>query len=100
MEYLVRTTRLGLARNSDPATSKQAAATLPIPALEQAVLRELWRLGDKGATSHELAASLNMDRVTVSPRLRPLANKGLIEESEDRRLGPTGRSGIVWRAII
>jgi len=86
------------ARRSDPETSHEAAESIRPTELEADVLSVLKGTGDNGATSHELAAIMHLDLVTVSPRLRPLARKGLIIETAERREGPSGRKSIVWKA--
>jgi hypothetical protein len=46
--------------------------------------------GNGGATTAELEETLKVDRVSISPRMRPLANRNLIHDSGVRR------KGIVW----
>lgn len=87
-----------LARSTDPMTSVFAAEKIDTAKLEGIVLQQLMACGDQGATTEELAAALNMDRVTVSPRMRPLCNKGLVVESDMRRVGRSGKKSIVWIA--
>lgn len=86
------------ARRGDPETAKGAGIAVDerLPALERQVMGCLRRRGVAGGTSEEISADLELSRVTVSPRLRPLANKGLIRDSGARRLGSSGRPGIVW----
>lgn len=81
------------ARATDPRTSHEAAdaVTPRLSALEERCLNALRDAGAYGLTSKELALWTRLDRVTVSPRLRPLAERGLIRATEDRRDG-----GIVW----
>ena len=88
----------GLHRDKDPETSVHAAAKVDTTWLEYVVLECLLKLGDKGATTEELANILKIERVTVSPRLRPLCNKGFVQESDLRRVGKSGRKSIVWIA--
>ena len=87
----------GLARRTDPETAKAAARKAPAAGLQMRVLDAL-RRSREGLTSHELAALLGEDLVSVSPRLRPLANKGLVRDSGERRAGPSGTKSIVWVA--
>lgn len=87
----------GRARRRDPDTAKKAAAKVPVADLEARVLKALRLL--KGATTHELAWLLKVDLVSVSPRMRPLAEKGLVQDSGERRRGESGRASIVWRAV-
>jgi predicted ArsR family transcriptional regulator len=88
-----------LSRVNDPSTSFEAAASIEgrLPELEAIVLEELRKRGDDGATSHELAAALELSLVTVSPRLKPLQSKGLVIDSGFKRTGESGRKSIVWR---
>ncbi len=89
----------GRARRRDPDTAKKAAASVPVADLEARVLRAL-RLSKAGMTTHELAWLLKVDLVSVSPRMRPLAEKGLVQDSGRRAVWPdSGRSSIVWRAV-
>lgn len=90
-----------LARRSDPDTAHDAARSLdgaPVTSLEEICLAAIIAADKHGLTSHELAAATRLELVTVSPRLRPLANKGLIADSGRRRPGDSGRLSIVWVA--
>jgi len=86
------------ARATDPSTSHEAAESITgaLPKLEAVVLTAL-RAAPNGATSTELAQALDLSLVTVSPRLRPLANRGLIVATALRRKGLSGRAQIVWQ---
>ena len=86
-----------LARNTDPTTSHEAAEKVKVGHLEMMVLDALLAAGVRGMTSHELVADIGLPWSTVTPRLRPLANRGLVVDSGQRRDGPTGRVCIVWR---
>jgi hypothetical protein len=90
----------GRARRHDPDTAKKAAAKVPVADLEARVLRAL-RLSHYGMTTHELAWLLKVDLVSVSPRMRPLTEKGLVQDSGERRR-PAGcsRTSIVWKATV
>ena len=85
------------ARNSDPATSHDAAEKLNTPYLEGVVRSALLEHGPM--TTNELSEYLDIALVTVSPRLRPLAGKGLVVDTGERREGKSRRKSIVWRAI-
>src|SRR5687767_10188875 len=86
---------LGLSRRSDPATSHEAARSVDATRLE-AVCLDALRNAPAGLTSEELAEKLGESLVTVSPRLRPLANKGFIE-AVGRRPNRSRRLAIVWK---
>jgi DNA-binding MarR family transcriptional regulator len=83
-------------RRSDPSTSHAAAATVDVTVLEKRVLDALKAKGRM--TTTELADHLDMSLVTVSPRMRPLADKALVRDSGERRKNPSGRNAIVWEA--
>jgi len=85
------------ARRTDPQTSHDAAAHVPVRPLWAAVHEAYRAAGSRGLTSYELAAVTGRDRVSVSPCLRPMERAGWLIETEDRRPGPTGAPGIVWR---
>lgn len=85
------------ARRTDPATSKEAARSINTTALEAAVYGCLKAHGPK--TSFEIADILRLSLVTVSPRLRPLADKAMIRDSGVRRMGESGRARVVWEII-
>lgn len=85
------------ARATDPETAHQAATRergRRAAELEAVVIRALERLGE--ATSQEVADFTGERLVSVSPRFRPLARKGVVEERGKRR-NPSGSSAIVWR---
>lgn len=87
------------ARVSDPQTSHEAAQSITavLPRLEAIVLGAL-KQHRGGMTSEEIADHLGMDRVTVSPRLKPLERKELIARTGEKRVGRSGRKGEVWKA--
>lgn len=93
------------ARITDPDTSHAAARSIDavIPQMERAVLDDLIRRGDGGGTWNEIAETTGIDKATVSPRFKPLLEKGLIETRERdgetiKRPGYSGRSQLVWFA--
>jgi hypothetical protein len=85
----------GSSRNTDPMSSHQACDVVQVSDLEAKVLAALKQF-KAGATSHELARRLRRQLVSVSPRLRPLANRRLIKDSGERRKGQSGVRQIVW----
>lgn len=86
------------ARRTDPETSRAAAMSVNTTELEEKVWQLLKRYGAHGLTSEEIAEKLNLSLVTVSPRLRPLANKGRVKETGKRK-NSSGRAAIVWVAV-
>ena len=86
-----------LARNTDPETSHIGANSIRahVPTLESMVLDFLKSRGDTGATTEEIALALNLDRVTISPRMKPLMTKGQVIQM-GRRSGKSNKPAIVW----
>jgi len=91
------------ARRTDPETSHDAAKSVggkTATELEAAVVAAL-RAFPVGLTTHELAAELELDYGSVTPRMRPLVRKGLVVDSGERRESQNRfnhRKCIVWRA--
>jgi predicted transcriptional regulator len=83
------------ARNSDPLTSLDAADRVPVHTLEALVLRHLCWAYPNGLTSYQVAEASGISLVTLSPRFKPLEQKGLIERTKQRDQGR-----IVWRAMM
>lgn len=88
-------------RSTDPSTSREAAAFVSdhLPNLENVVFGAVKRAKKRGMTLSELIEALGLDKVTISPRLRPLAEKGLIFASSERRMGKSGRNQTVWKCV-
>lgn len=86
------------ARNSDPQTSHDAATSVDVSRLQRICLEAIRGAVD-GLTSEQLATVTGLPLVTVSPRLRPLAENNLIYAGE-RRKNRSGRTAIVWRPVM
>lgn len=84
-----------LARSTDPGTSYEAAASVNTTDLEARVLVALHWF-PCGATTYELAEFMQASLVSISPRMKPLASKGLVRDSGTRKRGPSGRNQTVW----
>ena len=80
-----------LARRTDPDTSHVAALTVDANRLEGLVVALLERHPD-GLIVKEIAVLLDIDKWSISPRMKPLEEKGLVQRTADRR----DRS-IVWK---
>lgn len=91
-----------LARARDPQTSHLAAASLDsqLPDLERVVLRAVIKGGALGRTLDETCDETGLDKVTASPRFRPLQRKEHIREAEFTRAGKSGRQQTVWVATV
>ena len=85
------------ARRSDPATSYAATASVvsELPNLEAVVLTSITNAGARGRTLDEVCDDTGLDKVTASPRFRPLADKQRIE-TNGARPGRSNRKQTVW----
>ena len=85
----------GLARNTDPATSHDAAESIDATRLEMIVLEE-FKKAPKGLTAEELSDRLpGIPLNTLTPRLAPLKNKGYLQPTGKRK----ARSGRFQRVL-
>ena len=85
----------GLARHTDPETSHEAAESLDVSKLEQLVVDYLLEHGDN--IVEKVCAGLGRRWQSISPRFRPLCNKGRIYEA-GFAIASSGRRVIVWSA--
>ena len=78
-----------LARHTDPATSKEAAARVTpiLNVLEAAVDAAVFAAGERGATAAEVHEATGIDLQSLTPRFRPLERKGRIVRTSERRDG-------------
>lgn len=86
------TPKPGRSRRKDPPTAKAAAKSVNATELE-AVVVDILRTP---RTTHEISQATGIALVSISPRMAPLAKKGLVKDSGLRREGPSGRKSIVW----
>lgn len=68
--------------------------------LRKIALRLLVNAGDHGLTDDEGGLLLGADRLTFGRRRQELYREGYVVKSDDRRLTPTGRKAIVWKAAV
>lgn len=88
-----------LHRSDDPSTSVAAAAAVKTTELEDLVLEELFA-NPQGMTTRQIAAAVQRDLVSISPRMKPLVDKNAVKDSGIRTRGPSGRFQIVWQAVV
>jgi hypothetical protein len=88
---------IGLARRTDPDTSKMAAKSVK-PSLEDVVLQAI-RSFPNGCIADEVVDHTGLRWGSVTARFKPLINKGLIEDTGERRRGASGRSQRVLKAV-
>jgi hypothetical protein len=85
-----------------PDTSHEAyAKSGPVTAHQQNVILGILRR-ENYLTCYEIAERSNgeLDHVQVARQHAPLIRSGKIENSDQRRPGPTGRKCIVWKFIF
>ena len=81
---------------SDPETSHAAAKQAAhFVGEHQLIVLEVLRFGDH--TGDEIAARCKLDKFQVMRRTKELVERGLIEDSGERRATPKGRPSVVWR---
>jgi hypothetical protein len=68
--------------------------------LQNLVAGVVWEAGESGRTGDEIAARLHMERWAVRPRMSELRRKNVIRDSGQRRANLSGRSAIVWIAVV
>lgn len=77
----------GKSRRTDPPTSIAAGESVNVSALEARVWAYLCFVAPQGRTSRELAEEMELSRITISPRLKPLETKGKVRRSGETRDG-------------
>ena len=85
-------------RRNAPDTSRQAAdAVAPFASSIRArVLAVISDSGPSGSIGDDVAEHLDLLVYQVRARISELRAAGLIADSERRRIGVSGRSGVVW----
>lgn len=87
----------GLARTTDPETSQAAARSVGVNRLFVAVLKKLAAAPHYGMTMNQVVAHCGLPNESITPRFRPMSNKGLIYDTGETRRNLSGRSAIVWK---
>jgi hypothetical protein len=83
---------------SNDTTSREAAESIEpeVNRLEQEVLSAIKFCN--GLACHEVEQMTGMAHTTASARIRGLVLKGLVYDSGQKKLTPSKRNAIVWRA--
>lgn len=85
-------------RLTDPDTSKDASAMVNVSHAEELVLKVLRGFGSfRGGTTEEIAEAAHLSLQTVTPRIKPLENKGLVYRTGEKRVGKSKRARLVFR---
>ncbi len=87
----------GAVRHDDPETSKEAAESFDAGGLELQVHAYIAKHGP--CILDEVATGLKIDKVTASPRFKPLAEAGMIALTGIKRPGKSGRPQQEWKVI-
>lgn len=91
-------TATGGVRHSDPDTSREAAAKINTTKWERLVRDAVKALGT--ATNYEIAQHLGVEQVaSISPRVKPLREKGLLRWNGEKRPGNSTRLQRVWECV-
>jgi len=89
-----------MVRRTDPVTSVDAACSVKTSELESLVYEAIKTFGHKGCIANDVEALFpNRAPHSISPRFKPLKDKGLIVETGEKRMGRYGKNQIVVRAI-
>jgi hypothetical protein len=89
----------GLARNTDPDTSHDAAESIDTTALEQ-IVYEVIKQFPNGCIGDDVVKMLPQFGIqTISPRYAPLIRKGWIVDTGEKRQARSGRSQRVMKVI-
>lgn len=89
----------GLARNTDPDTSHDAAESIDTTALEQ-IVYEVIKQFPNGCIGDDVVKMLPEFGIqTISPRYAPLIRKGWVVDTGEKRQARSGRSQRVMKVI-
>ena len=88
-----------LFRKTDPDTSFEAAATVPVERMEKIVYEAIKGAPD-GLTSEQIEKVTGLRSGSVTPRIAPLIRKGYIEATGERRKASSGRSQRVLKVVM
>ena len=90
----------GSYRASDPPTSREAAENnAPRAPRHRDLALRVIREHPAGLTDFELADLTGLAQTSIGKRRGELRDRGLVEDSGERRPSPSGSAAIVWRAV-
>jgi hypothetical protein len=87
----------GKARTTDPVTSSRAAARVNVKRINGLIIGVLRSRGPM--TTEEISKAIRRRLQSVTPRMAPLANKGLVRNTGKTRRGSSNRERIVWEMV-
>lgn len=89
-----------LVRRDDPSTSFEAAVKVDTTKLENLVYAAIKEYGQGGCISDQILSQFShLPYSSVTARYRALLDKGLIEDTGQRRAGRSGRPQRIMRAV-
>ena len=90
----------GLARNTDPDTSHEAADQVDASGLMQEIYAAMSTFGDAGCTADDIEDYLShLQNWTISPRYKQMVERGMIEVTGEKRVGKSNRMLMVRRVL-
>lgn len=87
----------GNVRKTDPATSRRAASRVNVRRINTMILNALRAVGPM--TTEEISKVIRRRLQSVTPRMAPLAEKGLVVNTGKTRRGSSNRERIVWGLV-
>jgi hypothetical protein len=88
------------ARNTDPTTSHEAAKSVGVLSDMEQTVFDVIKQFPLGCIADEIEDKLPGKRlVSISPRFKPLINKGFIVDTGEKREGRSGRKQRVMLAV-
>lgn len=82
----------------DTAKAAAVAAEPAAPRLRQLCLDQLRLCGP--LTADDCAGNLRIDKLSIRPRFSELVAQGKIEDTGQRGKNASGKSAIIWRALV
>ena len=85
-----------LVRRNDPSTSHDAAEQMDATAMESIVADAIWQIGAGGAIADDVCNALPQHAYnSITPRFKPLKEKGIVIVDGTRRKATSGRGQMV-----
>ncbi len=89
---------MGLSRKTDPKTSHDAGNSIEVTEREFEVLKTM-RQRRRALTTVEISEFSGIPLWTVSPRMKPLEKKGLVQRAGTKRNEISNRNMTTWKIL-
>lgn len=86
----------GRARNTDPHTSHEAAASVDVEGLKAVILKAMEEAGSRGVTNDDCVIITGKHRDSLSPRFAQLLDEGKIAPNGETRTTARGKQALVY----